>query len=122
MTIDSFTQGYIECALWSSVSDDDEGIQDSHSITDLAPTTLAEMIKDCQKFQKANDDDLDKACEARGHDMSYMGHDFWLSRVGHGTGFWDRGLGELGEKLHKAAESYGNVDLYVGDDGLIYQG
>lgn len=39
---------------------------------------------------------------------------------GHGAGFWDRGLGEVGDALSKACEPYGSVDLYVGDDGKIY--
>ena len=33
----------------------------------------------------------------------------------------DRGLGELGERLTDAAHVYGEVCLYVGDDGLVYQ-
>lgn len=29
-----------------------------------------------------------------------FGHDFWLTRNGHGSGFWDRSeLGELGEQI-----------------------
>ena len=49
------------------------------------------------------------------------GHDFWLTRCGHGVGFWSRGLGRLGEKLTHLAEQTGDVDLYVGDCGLVYQ-
>lgn len=45
----------------------------------------------------------------------------WLTRNGHGTGFWDRGLGERGDALTKSAESFGDAVLYVGDDGRIYQ-
>ena len=48
------------------------------------------------------------------------GHDFWLTRNGHGAGYWDRGLGEVGDALTTAAEVYGSCDLYVGDDGKIY--
>jgi hypothetical protein len=48
------------------------------------------------------------------------GHDFWLTRNGHGAGFWDRGLGDLGERLSKAAKVYGEVYLYPGDDGKVY--
>lgn len=48
------------------------------------------------------------------------GHDFWLTRNGHGAGFWDRGMGKLGDRLADAARAYGSVDLYVGDDKKIY--
>lgn len=119
-TMDEFTTGYIECALWSSVSDDEDGITDEHSISDLAPETLRKMECDCQAFTETYRDWLDKANEM-GRDDSHLGHDFWLSRNGHGTGFWDRGLGALGDKLHEHAKVMGSIDLYVGDDGLIYE-
>jgi hypothetical protein len=32
-----------------------------------------------------------------------LGHDLWLSAGGHGTGFWDRGLSKLGDRLHAIA-------------------
>lgn len=47
----------------------------------------------------------------RGHGtdsvMARAGHDYWLTRHGHGTGYWDRGLGELGERLTDAAKALG---------------
>lgn len=49
-----------------------------------------------------------------------FGHDFWLTRNRHGAGFWDRGLGELGEKLTTWAHSYGSSDVYLGDDGKVH--
>jgi hypothetical protein len=49
-----------------------------------------------------------------------IGHDFWLTRNRHGAGFWDRGLGDLGDKLTAAAHTYGESNLYVGDDGQVY--
>ena len=30
-------------------------------------------------------------------DASQASHDFWLTRNGHSTGFWDRGTGALGD-------------------------
>lgn len=128
-TIDSFTQGYITCALWSSndESDDSGGnpMDDNYSDDDIAERALQEIIDDCKDFQKSNAELLEQYCEQKQHAAGYdamecAGHDFWLTRNGHGTGFWDRGLGELGKKLSEAAKVYGGVDLYVGDDGKIY--
>jgi hypothetical protein len=48
------------------------------------------------------------------------GHDFWLTRNRHGAGFWDRGHGAEGADLTQHAKSFGDCDLYVGDDGGIY--
>ena len=52
--------------------------------------------------------------------MDYAGHDFWLTRNGHGAGFWDRGLGEAGKKLTDAAHAFGECNLYLGDDDVIH--
>lgn len=49
------------------------------------------------------------------------GYDFWLTRNGHGAGFWESEWGKPGAILDKAAKAFGEADLYVGDDGLIYQ-
>jgi len=53
--------------------------------------------------------------------VEQLGHDFWLTRNGHGTGFWDRDFGtELArEVLTDLAHSFGEADASVGDDGLI---
>jgi hypothetical protein len=48
-----------------------------------------------------------------------IGHDFWLTRNGHGAGFWDRGLGELGDFLTKMSKPFGEATLYVSDDGEV---
>lgn len=115
---EKFLDGYITCALWSSTdwSDDSGGepLDANYDRSDLSEACLEEFKRDCADFQDANADDLaDIDCEQ-------AGHDFWLTRNGHGAGFWDRGLGELGERLTNACKPYGSVDLYVGDDGQIH--
>jgi hypothetical protein len=53
--------------------------------------------------------------------MQRAGNDFWLTHNGHGAGFWDGDLpDEIGDALTKASEKYREIDLYVGDDGMIY--
>ena len=52
---------------------------------------------------------------------AWHGHDFWLSRNGHGVGFWDlTELGEVGNALSRACTKFQNINLYVGDDGKVY--
>lgn len=53
-----------------------------------------------------------------------LGHDLWLTSQGHGSGFWDRKLGSLGDLLTQLAKDAvpGSFDLYVGDDNKIYFG
>lgn len=117
-SLDSFTSAYIECALWSSTECDADGnmgepLDSSYGPEDITRSTLLEMARDCEAFQRDNADDL------AGLDDSQSGHDFWLTRNGHGAGFWDRGLGERGERLSKASKPYGSVDLMV-HRGRIY--
>lgn len=84
----------------------------------------AAMRASCEDFAKANAADIAEYCQRMRNEQwsgeKRAGHDFWLTRNGHGAGFWDRGLGALGERLTQAAEVYSSVDLYVSDDGLIY--
>jgi hypothetical protein len=84
---------------------------------DLAPETLARMQKDCDDFQERAAHiiaDLDQ-------DSATIAHDFWLTRNGHGAGFWDGDYPDpAGEELTDISKDFGTCDLYVGDDGKIY--
>ncbi len=123
--LDNFTAAYIECALWSSMDENDEALDANYSIEDFAPAALASIIEDCADFQSSFADLLAQAYELYSHSPDWTheaqaGHDFWLTRNRHGAGFWDRGLGEVGRRLTEMSHPYGEVNLYVGDDGRIY--
>jgi len=112
--LDAFTRGYLECALWSSVTDDGEPFDYGRTVGNIAPAALAAAIADCEDFKRANAQHLALWTAEQ------AGHDFWLTRNHHGAGFWDRGKGEPGRLLTEAAHVYGSLDLHLGDDGLIY--
>lgn len=117
--LDTFLNAYIGAALWSSgdIGGDGQDFLDSkYSKEDLAPETLAKMRTDCDQFTLKAGDLLDNIDDAQ------AGHDFWLTRNGYGAGFWDRGLGEVGEKLSELARSFGETNLYAGDDGNLHIG
>jgi hypothetical protein len=119
--VQTFIDAYVECALWSTIEYDGEGnggdpLDENYMPDDLAPEALTEMRKDCLSFIWTNR----AALRESGQDAGQSGHDFWLTRNGHGAGFWDRGLGDVGEELTRASKPYGSCDLYVGDDGRIY--
>lgn len=124
MDVDKFLRAYCVAALWSSTDENGEPLDAVFSFDDIAPETLASMREDCADFIKANAADLAEYAERMANEQwsgeERAGHDFWLTRNGHGAGFWDRGLGALGERLSEAASVYGGVDLYAGDDGRIY--
>lgn len=108
--------GYLDCALWSSNDDDDQPL-DVLGVKAIAPETRKKMRTDVTDFVLQNQVLL----KASGLSDSQIGHDFWLTRNGHGAGFWDRGLGDIGDQLTAACKAFSSTDLYVGDDGLIYQ-
>jgi hypothetical protein len=113
-------QSYIACALWSSSDESDESggvpLDKNYSVDDLAPATLATMKMDCEKFLYMNIKDI-------GPNAAQAGHDLWLTRNGHGCGFWDSDWPtEAGKRLTVAAHALGEVSLYLGDGGTIYQG
>lgn len=116
-----FLLGYLAAALWSSHADDGEPMDDDYEVEDFSPAFLSQAFKDCLDFEMLNRADL-AAYYAAGFDESHAGYDFWLTRAGHGAGFWDRGLDELGDRLTSMADPYGSIDLYVGDDGFVHGG
>ena len=56
-----------------------------------------------------------------GYNLSQLGHDFWLTRNGHGTGFWDRKEIYRGnaDDLSKIASTFGTVNLFIDSSGKI---
>jgi hypothetical protein len=120
-TIETTLRAYIECALWSSTDnsreDGGDPLDDNYGPDDLAPEAFESMREDVTDFLASCwNDDVDLSPIEPGQ----IGHDFWLTRNHHGAGFWDRGLGELGEELTRRAQAYGSSDLYIGDDGTLY--
>lgn len=166
-SLDYFTEKYIETALWSSVDsinsfsdnsdtsddEDDEDVEgeewknkpnfptptkpilkSSYTVKDLAIQTIEKMQQDCRDFYHK----YSEMYHSAGWSDDRAAHDFWLTRNGHGAGFFDRTQEDLDRELHfnmsndqfenikekltNAAHSYGEFNLYMGDDGLIYGG
>jgi hypothetical protein len=122
--LDEFTRGYIDAALWSSTDDSDEGggepLDSNYDVRDISPQAMADIISVCRNFQENNRELLEIAAAEDGQDAAHQGHDFWLTRNGHGAGFWDGDYEETGDRLTEAAKQYGESDIYVGDDGKLY--
>jgi hypothetical protein len=103
LSIDS----YIETALWSSVFGEDGTPMDSlYSIDDFTLEFLEGSQKDLDSFmekarQLFTEDELNE---------SPIEHDFWLTRNGHGAGFWD-GDYENGDALTDICKDFGEVCL-----------
>ena len=107
---ESFFLQYLETAAWAESSNEDDF--ESHEFSKEA---LAIMRADCDAFYDDNQEAIDR------YDYERCGHDFWLTRNGHGAGFWDGDYPkEDGDKLTEASKAFGETWLTIGDDGLIY--
>lgn len=127
---DAFVRGYIDAALFSSTDESDDGGGESmdanYSRSDIASSSLKSIKRECARFIKKHKADLEEfvAASPRGsHEdggWALAGHCFWLNRNGHGTGFWDRDAGDVGDRLSAASEKAGESDMYVGDNGEVH--
>jgi|GEM_PF-1812077 len=125
--LDAFTTAYIEAALWSTTDNSDEQggepLDANYTVADIAPPTLEAMKRDCadfqQRFGQLVEGDESPAIEKWGR-WELAGHDFWLTRNNHGAGFGDGNFPKHDDELYEAAHSYGDFELYVGDDNIIY--
>lgn len=114
--LSAFLDGYVQCALWSSIDDAGRPLDDAKGPQNIPASTLASMREECQAFINSNIADL----KSSGQSEEQAGHDFWLTRNGHGAGFWDRGLGKIGNRLTASSKAAGSSDLYVGRGGWVY--
>ena len=115
-SLTDFEKGYVTAALWTF---DDNAPRGEYSTSGRVETlfplidqaALQSMRDDCTKFQNENKELLAQA----GKD-SQNGHDFWLTRNHHGSGFFDRGYAdEVGNTLTDKAHAFGECDIYIGD-------
>lgn len=132
--LDAFTQGFIEAAFFSETSCFDssefftdeaqerisEGQADGEipndaSVSDIDVDSFAKVKNYCDKFQSDNAELLQEAYAARDglngeYDEVQAGRDLYFTHAGHGVGYWDRGLGDIGDKLSTAA-GRGEINL-----------
>jgi hypothetical protein len=110
---------YLATAVWSSHTWSEEGdcgesLQEEGYDEDcFSASAVSEAHDDCAAFYDANLADLLDI------EAGQAGHDFWLTRNGHGTGFWDRGNAAIGERLADAARVYGECDVTVDDNNEL---
>lgn len=122
--------GYIEAQHWTGLyyPAGDGGEEPSpldendHSSFNKIPAYLClQMRREMKQFLEILEwglseeelDFLEEILPTPGH----IGHNFSLTKNHHGTGFWDRGLGGLGDKVTDLCQTFSEGGLYkFGDD------
>lgn len=137
-----FLQGYREAMLANTLEYGGDGVAedelgpslDAHvSDPEIDPETWAQAESDCRGFLESiveggilplSDDGSIvwpyvgyRAVEWSGAELA--GNDFALTRNRHDDGFWDRGLGEVGEALSDMAQAYSVVTWVIEDDRVV---
>ena len=91
---------YLHAALWTEELE-------SYDLKQIHATSVTQALADCNSFVEKAGSLLDELTEEQ------IGHDFWLSRNGHGAGFFDRGLGEIGDKLQEIAGGFVSLNVFA---------
>lgn len=114
----TFVDAYVTCLIWQSSDDEISEMHGLANIFDFYPADQTSILRDCVEFYNAYAE-----LWAEGWTDEQAGHDFALTRNGHGAGFWDRyyhgTLGEAGELLSAVARPYGESQPDFGDDGRL---
>lgn len=125
-----FIDAYFATALWSENNDEDESLEMDFSAEDFDPESSQRMKSDCLAFLSKHSHTIKEAIDAKavrfGPDYGpwgRAGHDFWLTRNGHGAGFWDGDWKDpYGDNLTDGAAEFPNVRLYVQDGKVGCEG
>jgi hypothetical protein len=119
-----FVGAYLEAVEFTEFGADDQPPAGS-TFSDAA---VYRAFNDCADFLSNNIDVVNQAIEEHhGYTITQAGHDFWLTRNGHGAGFWDRGLDNIvdgstktiGDALSDASKSFAELSVFE-DTGLVY--
>jgi hypothetical protein len=113
---------YIETALWSEMdwpSDDESEPTQSlseagYSASSISVPAQIEIAEDVSAFVRVAWHILSDV------KPSDCGRLLWLTRNGHGTGFWDHDGIAHGSTLTIIARTMGERNLYIGDNGRVH--
>ena len=117
-----FERAFFTAAFWTADNDAPGGMdyRDTGNASDhwerLCPVAKKEMMYRLHDWQIENTELL-----AQAGDDEQNGHDLWLTHGRHGAGFWDRGYGEIGEKLTEASHRFGGWDCTIDSAGVFIE-
>ncbi len=99
-------KAYLEAAAWTEELPGNKFSNEARHLATFEVTAFLHLAK----------------WHTQGWTLEQLGHDFWLTRNGHGTGFFDRETGteESRDALTTLSKVFGDCDCYAGDDGLLY--
>ena len=134
LDMDALVEAYLEAAAWSSSAHTGEGDEDDErplddvmaereiDWTDSAKKHARKVCEDfvALAFEICGEKIFDRFARGQWTIEECVGHDFWLTRMGHGAGFWDRGIKPEGDQLTKVADLFGEDDYTYVENGAVH--
>lgn len=96
MNIKLILQAYLACAAWAEELNGN-----------FTKSAIAAAKKDVEKFVLENENEITEFVLQNCVDLSQVGHSFYLSRNGHGAGFFDF-VGDAADHLQNSAQKSGH--------------
>ena len=118
--INKILNAYLVCALWSSYDDDDAPFDLTFGIEEFSVDFINNTTISINNFLALIEQNkLTKSLNR--WDDAQLGHDLWLTRNYHGTGFWDRNFKD-GDKITSLIHTDGElreINLFVTDNNEV---
>jgi hypothetical protein len=112
--IDNFVQSYLATAQWVTVDGTTRGFtKAAKKIAEIECLNFINLVR-----LNFTPNEVEKILTYQGSDLTCLaGHDFFLTRNGHGAGFWDKDIyDELApngcNRLTELAKMCGSADVY----------
>jgi hypothetical protein len=106
---------------WYGINESDY-LDEHFGIDDFSDESLDRAESDCVEFFNRIEDLIGRA--RRFANSSHIAYDFWLTRQGHGAGFWDGDYADetddVGDELSKVAAEFGECYIVIGEDGQLH--
>ena len=97
-------------------------VENYESVT-VDPTCLQQLQNAYEEFCRAIPEYIDPAKEYKGEGDPYTqcAHDYVMTRMGHGVGFWETSDWKYyaGERLTRICREQGTLESYI-EDGVVY--
>jgi len=115
-----FVESYIETALWASTDEDGEPLNKRFNAGHFTDRSWLAIVSQCADFLTIPTVRDCMMQEPWGEsEYKQAGHDFFLSRNGHGAGFRDGQWGKFGTDLARAAIGQGESTVFASECGTF---
>jgi len=124
----TFWHAFVNALLFTETDESDpetggDPLDVNYDMCDLDDTSLAVLCVQCSEFWKMAGESVRESYHNGAAALPALaGHDFVMSRNGHGCGFWDGDWTpeETADFLDQCARAFGEIEAYVGDDRAIH--